>query len=112
MNIHTFDHRKEKTLEGKFDKFFDNATHYFENVTDRKLYTYRNILEYVDGEYKITNPITENNLREMRLNMDAADAESFDKFVQKHWGNKKETVEVSAGVTETKKRGRRKKTEI
>ena len=111
-NEYTFDHRKEKTLEGKFDKFFDNATHYFENVTDRKLYTYRNILEYVDGEYKITNPITENNLREMRLNMDVTDAESFDKFVQKHWGNKKETVEVSAGVTETKKRGRRKKTEV
>ena len=111
-NEYTFDHRKEKTLEGKFDKFFDNATHYFENITDRKLYTYRNILEYVDGEYKITNPITENNLREMRLNMDATDVESFDKFVQKHWGNKKETVEVSAGVTETKKRGRRKKTEV
>ena len=111
-NEYTFDHRKEKTLEGKFDKFFDNATHYFENVTDRKLYTYRNILEYVDGEYKITNPITENNLREMRLNMDVTDAESFDKFVQKHWGNKKETVEVSAEATETKKRGRRKKTEV
>ena len=28
-NEYTFDHRKEKTLEGKFDKFFDNATIYF-----------------------------------------------------------------------------------
>ena len=44
-NEYTFDHRKEKTLEGKFDKFFDNATHYFEKVTDKQLYTYRNILE-------------------------------------------------------------------
>ena len=63
-NEYTFDHRNEKTLEGKFDKFFDNATHYFEKITDRKLYTYRNILEYVDGEYIITNPIkrTEMNL--------------------------------------------------
>ena len=115
-NEYTFDHRKEKTLEGKFDKFFDNATHYFENVTDRKLYTYRNILEYVDGEYKITNPITPNNLKEMRENMDEADAESFDKFVEKHWGNqlnKKETVEVSATAEEKpKRRGRKKKTEV
>ena len=112
-NEYTFDHRKEKTLEEKFDKFFDNATHYFEKVTDRKLYTYRNILEYVDGEYKITNPITENNLKEMRLNMDATDIESFDKFVEKHWGNKlgkKETVTVSAQVEEKpKKRGRKPK---
>ena len=112
-NEYTFDHRKEKTLEGKFDKFFDNATHYFENITDRKLYTYRNILEYVDGEYKITNPITPINLKEMRENMDEADAESFDKFVEKHWGSKKETVEVSATAEEKpKRRGRRKKTEV
>ena len=114
-NEYTFDHRKEKTLEGKFDKFFDNATHYFEKVTDRKLYTYRNILEYVDGEYVITNPITETNLKEMRLNMDESDAEAFDKFVEKHWGNQiKQTVAVSSEPVETKpkRRGRRPKAEI
>ena len=114
-NEYTFDHRKEKTLEGKFDKFFDNATHYFEKVTDRKLYTYRNILEYVDGEYVITNPITETNLREMRLNMDESDAEAFDRFVERHWGNqRKETIAVSSEPVETKpkRRGRRPKSEI
>ena len=114
-NEYTFDHRKEKTLEGKFDKFFDNATHYFEKVTDRKLYTYRNILEYVDGEYVITNPITETNLREMRLNMDESDAEAFDRFVERHWGNqRKETVAVSSEPVEEKpkRRGRRPKTEV
>ena len=114
-NEYTFDHRKEKTLEGKFDKFFDNATHYFEKVTDRKLYTYRNILEYVDGEYVITNPITETNLREMRLNMDESDAEAFDRFVERHWENqRKETIAVSSEPVETKpkRRGRRPKSEI
>ena len=114
-NEYTFDHRKEKTLEGKFDKFFDNATHYFSNVTDRKLYTYRNILEYVDGEYVITNPITETNLKEMRMNMDETDAEAFDKFVERHWGNKaKEAVAVSSEPVEAKpkRRGRKPKTEI
>ena len=110
-NEYTFDHRKEKTLEGKFDKFFDNATHYFEKVTDRQLYTYRNILEYVDGEYLITNPITEENLRGMRENMDENDLEDFDKFVERHWKKNKENVLITSGETmdTVKKRGRKPK---
>ena len=112
-NEYNFEHRKEKTLEGKFDKFFDNATRYFAKSTDKQLYTYRNILEYVDGEYVLTNPITTKNIREMRNNMNEADVEEFDKFVEKHWGNqlaKKGTVQVS-GVTEEKpkRRGRKPK---
>ncbi len=91
-NEYTFDHRMEKTLEGKFDKFFDNATHYFTKITDRQLYRYRNILEYVDGEYIVTNPISETNIKEMRLNMDETDLEAFDRFIEKHWGSIRETV--------------------
>lgn len=111
-NEYTFEHRKEKTLEGKFDKFFDNATHYFEKVTDRQLYTYRNILEYVDGEYLITNPITEENLRGMRENMDESDIEEFDKFVERHWKDNrktKQTVEVSEQIKKPVRRGRKPK---
>ena len=77
-NEYTYDHRKEKTLEGKFDKFFDNATQYFTKTTDKELYQYRNILEYVDGEYKITNPITNENIVEMRNNMDDTYTEEYD----------------------------------
>ncbi len=116
-NEYTFDHRKETTLEGKFDKFFDNATHFFTKTTDRQLYMYRNILEYVDGEYIITNPITQDNLKEMRMNMDETDLESFDNFVERHWGNNiksaYETVSANAVAstnteekTITKRRGR------
>ena len=115
-NEYTFDHRKEKTLEGKFDKFFDNATHYFEKVTDRQLYTYRNILEYIDDEYVITNPISDANLQGMRENMDESDLEQFDYFVEKHWkkSRPRETVSVSANIEENvpKKRGRKPKMEI
>lgn len=115
-NEYTLDHRKEKTLEGKFDKFFDNATHYFEKVTDKKLYTYRNILEYVDGEYIITNPITDGNLQGMRENMDETDLDDFDRFVEKHWKKSRvrETVAVSADIEENrpKKRGRKPKTQV
>ena len=89
-NEYTYDHRKEKTLEGKFDKFFDNATQFFAKSTDRQLFEYKNILEYIDGEYIITNKISDKNIKEMRLNMTDTDAEEFDKFVEKHWG--KESV--------------------
>ncbi len=88
-NEYTYNHRNEKTLEGKFDKFFDNATQYFMKTTDKELYTYRNILEYVDGEYIITNPITEQNIVEMRNNMDDTDREDFDKFIEVHWKKKR-----------------------
>ncbi len=88
VNEYTYEHRKEKTLEGKFDKFFDNATQYFTKSTDRQLYTYRNILEYVDGEYVITNPISDENLIGMRNNMDETDVGEFDKFIERHWNKK------------------------
>ena len=119
-NEYTFDHRKESTLEGKFDKFFDNATHYFEKVTDRQLYTYRNILEYVDGEYVITNPITDENLRGMRENMDSSDLDQFDSFVEKHWKKsinpEKTEKKVKASILtnneeQPKRRGRKPKVE-
>ncbi len=94
-NEYTFDHRKEKTLEGKFDKFFDNATHYFTKTTDKQLYVYRNVLEYVDGEYIITNPITDENITEMRNNMDDTDREDFDRFVEKHWKRAKKVKKTT-----------------
>ena len=100
-NEYTFDHRNEKTLEGKFDKFFDNATHYFTKVTDRQLYRYVNIMEYIDGEYVLTNKISDQNIREMRNNMDETDAEAFDKFIKDNWSEE--------AITSNKKRGRKAK---
>lgn len=107
-NEYTFDHKKEKTLEGKFDKFFDNATHYFTKVTDRKLYDYVNIMEYIDGEYVLTNKISDQNLREMRSNMDETDMEAFDKFVEENWGTKIEHPDMKK-EEQPKKRGRKAK---
>ncbi len=112
-NEYTFDHRNEKTLEGKFDKFFDNATHYFTKTTDKKLYIYRNILENVDGEYVMTNPITDQNIREMRNNMDESDIEGFDNFIERNWGASKRAVAERSRVTTTEeRRGRPRKSEI
>ena len=106
-NEYTFEHRKEKTIEGKLDKFMDNATIFFTKSTNKELYKYVNILEYHDGTYVLTNPISEHNLREMRNNMDDADAVEFDKFIMRNWGIKLkgyedvDTEEVNDNLFET-----------
>ena len=84
----TYDHdyKGQKTMDGKVEKFFENATTYFSKVTEQNLYRYQNVLEYVDGEYQITNKITDTNLAEMRANMDESDLEDFDNFVDTYWG--------------------------
>ena len=82
-----YDYKSEKTMNGKVEKFFENATTYFSKVTEQNLYRYQNVLEYVDGEYQITNKITDKNLEEMRANMDESDLEDFDNFVEKYWGD-------------------------
>ena len=106
-NEYTFDHRQEKTLEGKLDKFIDNATRYYTKVTNREVYKHVNVMEYINDEYVLTNRISDQNIKEMRNNMDESDVEEFDRFVDSAWG--KQTVPVSADVvsdTGLKRRGR------
>ena len=106
-NEYTFDHKNQKTLEGKLDKFLDNATYYFTKTTNKELYKYVNILEYIDDEYVITNKISDTNIAEMRNNMDSSDIEEFDKLVEETWGSSQnQTQKVLTG----KKRGRKPKT--
>ena len=100
-NEYTFDFRNEKTLEGKFEKFFDNATRYFTKITDRETYRHVNILEYADGEYVLSNRMSDENIYEMRINMDEADREEWDKFIEKYWGNKKAKTPVGLGLDPT-----------
>ncbi len=88
VNDYNFDQRKEKTLEGKFEKFADNATRYFTKETNKELYKYQNIIEYQDGRYVLTNKISDRNLQEMIINMDDADSANFRKFVEEKWGEK------------------------
>ncbi|MBQ9314339.1 MAG: pilus assembly protein CpaF [Clostridia bacterium] len=84
-NEYTFDHRKETTMEGKMDKFIDNATHYFTKITETETYICRNIIEYHDGEYVVTNRISDENIAEMRENMSEEDKFAFDKFIDEYF---------------------------
>lgn len=115
-NEYTYEHQKEKTFEGKIEKFIDNATRYFTKVTNRELYKYVNVVEFINDEYVITNKISEYNLKEMRNNMDESDVEEFDRFVQRNWGQRNQTTSISSLLTEdsnklnkTNKRGRKPK---
>lgn len=87
-NTYDFAQDKEKTLDGKFEKFADNATRYFSKVTNKEIFKYRNIMEYQDGKYVLTNKITDKNIKEMIINMDETDSASFRKFVEEKWGQK------------------------
>ena len=63
----------------------DNAVEYFQHMTQSKNYTYRNIVEFVDGEYVFKNPISEENIKAMRDNMSAEDIKAFDEFIDMAW---------------------------
>ena len=89
---YTHDYRNETTLEGKLTKFMDNATRYFHKVTNRELYKYVNILEYHNDSYVLTNKISEQNIKEMRNNMNSEDATKFDEFLERNWGKKTRKV--------------------
>ena len=113
-NLYTYDHRNEKTLEGKLDKFIDNATTYFTKITDKENYRYVNIMEYVNDSYVLTNKISDYNISEMRKNMDENDQEEFDKFIEENWGtsSKVSEAELASATSAPKKRGRKPKNSI
>ena len=89
---YNFDYKKEPTLEGKVEKFMDNATLYFNKLTNRELYKFQNILEYHNDRYVLTNKISNQNIKEMRNNMNVEDAKEFDEFLKRNWGMKKEKI--------------------
>ena len=72
---------------------------------------------YHDGKYVLTNPISDKNIREMRINMDDADVGEFDKFLERNWGIKPPKlddydIENNEEETESKKRGRKPKAKL
>ena len=84
-NNYTRDYRNEKTLEGKLDKFMDNATEYFTKITETETYRHVNIIEYIDGQYVVKNPISPENISAMRENMSEEDQVLFDNFCENYF---------------------------
>lgn len=80
------DYKKEKNMEGKMDKFMDNAVEYFRHVTQTRNYEYHNIVEWKNGEYVFNYRLSENNIEAMRENMSPEDVRAFDEFLDTAWG--------------------------
>lgn len=66
--------------------FMDTQKEFYERSTDRKAYTYQNIIEWRDGRYVAVNRPTEQNVQEMIRHMNPNDAEAFKTFLNTHWG--------------------------
>ena len=45
-------------------------------------------MEFIDDKLVLSNPISEKNIKEMRLNMNDEDQIAFDKFLERNWGIK------------------------
>jgi len=111
-NEYVFEHQKNEDINDKFDRFVDNTTKYFTKVTNRELYKYVNIMEYHNDEYVITNKISDQNIREMRLNMNDDDIEDFDAFIERNWGKQEKVLIGAENIEENvepKRRGRKPK---
>ena len=78
-------YKKVNDINQKLDNFMDNAVEYFRHMTQTSNYTYRNIVEFVDGEYVFKNPISEDNIKSMRDNMSPEDVKGFDNFLDTAW---------------------------
>ena len=85
-NDYDFTGKAQPTSDGKLGTLVDNSAKYFSRVTNRELYHYVNILEYQDGKYVLTHPISDVNLEEMCINMDDSDSVRFRQFCQEKWG--------------------------
>ena len=107
-NEYVFEHDENENMNNKIDRFIDNTTKYFTKVTNKELYKYVNIMEYHNDEYIITNKISDENIKEMKINMSAEDREEFEKFIERNWGKQKEADYVGTTQT-TVKRGRKPK---
>ena len=72
-------------MEGKMDRFMDNATDYFTKVTETETFKAVNIIEYIDGEYVVRNPISQENIEAMRENMSEEDQVAFDEYCNNYF---------------------------
>ena len=55
-------------------------------------------MEYVNDAYVLTNPISDHNIKEMRINMEESDMALFDAFLERNWGIKVPKMNVGTEV--------------
>ncbi|MFX3650356.1 MAG: ATPase, T2SS/T4P/T4SS family [Paenibacillus sp.] len=91
VSVINFDVHMKKDAEGR--RYIERITECLpranqgDNVEERAGFTFRNVVEYRDGDYVATAPISSGSMMDMREQMTLQDAEKFEQFMKQHWGD-------------------------
>lgn len=79
------DFRDKANLEDKAGSFMETAAEYFRKMSDDRLFEPRNIIEFRDGRYVVSNAISPDRIKKMKGAMTEKDARDFEAFCNKYF---------------------------
>ncbi|MEO2258413.1 ATPase, T2SS/T4P/T4SS family [Paenibacillus amylolyticus] len=91
VSVINFDVHMKKDAEGR--RYIERITECLpranqgDSVEERAGFTFRNVVEYRNGAYVATAPISSGSMVDMREQMTLQDAEKFEQFMKQHWGD-------------------------
>ncbi|MEK4368089.1 ATPase, T2SS/T4P/T4SS family [Paenibacillus sp. FSL R5-0473] len=91
VSVINFDVHMKKDAEGR--RYIERITECLpranqgDSVEERAGFTFHNVVEYRDGAYVATAPISSGSMVDMREQMTLKDAEKFELFMKQHWGD-------------------------
>lgn len=77
-----------KDKESKTNLLIDLMSNYFHQRTQIKQFIENIILEYRDGKYVPVNRISEERIKEIKLELTLDERIQFDAFIREFWGSK------------------------
>ena len=90
VSVINFDVHMKKDAEGRryIERITECIPHSREavDVEERAGFTFRNVVEYRQGKYVATAPISAASITDMQEQMTLPDAEKFRQFIGQHWG--------------------------
>lgn len=90
VSVINFDVHMKKDAEGR--RYIERITECIphsreaESMEERAGFTFRNVVEYRQGKYVATAPISASSIVDMQEQMTLPDAEKFGRFIGQHWG--------------------------
>ncbi|WKL02400.1 ATPase, T2SS/T4P/T4SS family [Paenibacillus amylolyticus] len=91
VSVINFDVHMKKDAEGR--RYIERITECLpranqgDSVEERAGFTFHNVVEYRDGAYVATAPISSGSMIDMREQMTLQDAKRFEQFMKQHWGD-------------------------
>ncbi|WP_405157382.1 ATPase, T2SS/T4P/T4SS family [Paenibacillus sp. FSL H8-0283] len=91
VSVINFDVHMKKDAEGR--RYIERITECLpranqgDSVEERAGFSFHNVVEYRDGAYVATAPISSGSMVDMRDQMTLQDAEKFELFMKQHWGD-------------------------